>query len=362
LGSRRSQRSRNDIGQISLAVALSREQGLSEQLKFLLRHRLAPFADLLEKRGLVSGELAQVSRNMAARKPAVSPSHFKQEARVASKLALEPMDALIMKGSALAAGFYSDPLSRVRTDMDVLVPFGHVNLARSALREMGYKPTWSMPSAVPLFQEQWSGGPHADMPAIDLHWEIRNHPVLTGIFDHDELLAEAMSLPKLGPGVRGLGAVHALLISAMHWFVNPPSQRAMVWLLDSELLWQAMTAAQHEQLLVLARDRGVAGLLGAHLAQCRVVLKSPIPENVTRELIDAGRHQQATRLIRASQSDVAYAWFELVAERGWRDRLNRLRFLLFPSAAYMRQSYPEGTRLGLPALYLRRLLSRLLRL
>lgn len=338
-----------------LRIEVGKAEGLAGQLNVLLAHRLHPFFELLEGRALISPDLARIASAHVSASSPVPEMQVEEECRVLSRLVADQVQALVIKGTALAAVIYRDLQRRIRSDMDILVRPNRLERARASLFSLGYRPTWAEPSAVPLKQEQWSGKVGGRDCCIDLHWDLRNDPVFHAVFDFDELAAHAVDLPVLGTGVRGLGHPHALLLSVMHWYANAPDDRALIWLLDSELLWTGMSRVGQEATMKLADERGLSGLLGHHLRLCREWMAADIAIEDIQSLEARGRQQRATGLIRASQSRWRSLRFELMSEPDLRSRLVRLRRTLLPSRAYMRQRFPEGSRLGLPGLYLRRL-------
>lgn len=340
---------------------LAKANGLAGQLNVLLSHRLHPYFDLLEERALISPDLARIASAHVSAVDPVPEFQVEEECRVLSQLVADRVQVLVIKGTALAAAVYRDLQRRIRSDIDILVRPDRLEHARASLSRLGYRPTWSEPSAVPLKQEQWSGNVQGRVCCVDLHWDLRNDPVFHAVFDFDELTADSIGLPVLGAGVRGLNHPHALLLSVMHWYVNAPDERALIWLLDSELLWNGMSRNGQEAAMKLADERGLSGLLGHHLRLCREWMAADIALKDIQSLEARGRQHRATGLIRASQSRWRLLRFDLMSEPDLRSRLVRLRQMLFPSRAYMLQSFPEGSRWGLPGLYLRRLARRLWR-
>lgn len=328
---------------------------VSVQLRFLQAHRLLPFSKILAGRGLIAWDVAGVAEAMYQKLDLVTEARTEEERRVVKAMKSAEINYLVIKGTALAASIYDSLRARIRTDMDILVAPDDCDRARSVFRRLAYSLTWEMPSSVPLKQEQWSRREKSETFSIDLHWDIRNHPIFRDIFTFQEMVDASIPLDRLGHGVRGLGYNHALLLSAMHWYVNPPDSRAYVWLLDSEFLWRRMSRDEKDATKELSRLRGLSGLLGANLQECVDVLGSQIDNDDLVQLRKVGAHETATRLIRASETGFSAMAFEFRSEQNWLARLTRLREMVLPDRKYMREAFPGGSRFGVAGLHARRL-------
>jgi hypothetical protein len=331
----------------------------AEQLRWLIQHRFLGVLDLLVERDLIDLAVQNLAQPLVPRRGQVSESWLVEEQRVMHGLA-QAGRCLALKGCLLAYLVYPAPDQRWRSDLDVLVAANGVDEARAALRACGYKPLTEVPGGTPIKQESWvhrfSGGRFA----VDLHWAMRKHPLLRDCLTFEEQWQASVELPGLGAGIRGQAPAHALLNAALHWFdvmyAEPPP---LGWLLDKDLLWRCLSDEDRNQLAALAVERGVAGLLGESLRLTRDFLGTPIPADDLENLIRAGRRQPATRLIALTKRPFSAYAYALWCEPGLGPKMHRLSESLFPPPAYLRQRFPEGSRLGLPGLYLRRWCSRL---
>ena len=208
-------------------------------------------------------------------------------------------------------------------------------------------------------QESWIRQDDGSVRVIDLHWGLRNHPVLRGVLSFEEQWEESIELPGLAPGVRAQSVGHALLNACMHWFDDLYAHsHPLGWLLDKDLLWRCLDESTREALVRLAIERELAGLLAESLRITRRVFDTPVSEALLENLAEAGRGQRATRLVLASRHPLSAHWFALQCEPSHAARLRRFRLTLFPPAAHLRERFPEGSRLGLAGLYLRRWVRR----
>lgn len=340
------------------AEYLAAEGKPGSQLVWMLRHRLVGVHELLTERGLLSADLATLCKALGPRRGRVDFLQLAEEAAVMRALADAGVPALALKGCLVAWAVYPTPEQRFRTDLDVLVEPGRVDQASSVLEQLGYRPMLEASLGAHMNQVALHRRQGDLRLAVDLHWGLRNHPVLEGLFHFDELWAEALPLTGLTAGARGLGLPHSLLLASMHWFASHARDRCLVWLLDKDLLWRAMSDAQRAQAVDLACERGLAGLLGESLRSTRAVFETPVDESVIDHLLQTGRDQAATRLVHASARPLGAHWLAIRSEPGLARKLGRLRAMLLPAPALMYQMYPEGSRLGLPGLYIRRLWKR----
>ena len=330
----------------------------AERLSWLGRHRLWPVADLLLEWQLVSPRLAAMARQLGRPHERAMVLQTNEERRVLSALADHGLKVLVLKGALLAQTVYPRPESRYRTDMDLLAESTAVSKVQDVLTALGYRKPWAIQSPKEMRQSLWEKRQGKRSFLIDLHWDLRNHPALQERFSFRELLDLAAPLPGLGEQALGMGRVHALLNASMHYFNDYADQRPSQALLDKDLLWRAMSEAEREQCMNLACERGLAGLLGESLARSRNLFTTPVSDEQIAQLEASGRGQWPTEMIRANEKRSTAYWYALRSEPGFRRKLVRLGSGLFPSAQYMRQMYPDGSRFGLVGLYWRRLLGK----
>lgn len=350
-------------GVTPLVVALRQQfeqlEGAAEQLNWLGRQRLLGVAGLLAERGLIPEQAASVGMLLAKTGRLVPEAQMREEARVLTAFVEAGLRVLPLKGCLLAYLVYELPDQRPRLDQDLLVAPEHLEEAREVLRALGYRLLWATAGGTPMEQEMWLYRADGKRWAVDLHWDLRDHPLLRKTFGFDEQWQASIALDRLAPGVRGQSPVHALLNAALHWFDDLyDSPRPLVWLLDQDLLWRQMSDEQQIECRNLARKRGVAGLLAECLRLTRAVFDTPVPDFVLADLVHAGHTQPATRLIDVAGPLQAW-WLAVRCEPDLAARINRVRQSLLPSTAHMRERYPEGSKLGLPGMYWRRLRRRL---
>jgi GNAT superfamily N-acetyltransferase len=300
--------------------------GPGEQLRWLREQRLLGPSALLVERGLLPTDVGQLAVAWSEQYRAVSVGQLVEERRVLSGLVSADVPALALKGCLLGHAFYLSPDQRWRADLDVLVAPVSVDAARDVLRFLGYRPMWVVAGGTPMDQESWLLGEGPDRRVVDLHWDLRNHPVLRHRLGFEEQWEAAIELPSVAPGVRGQGAAHALLSAAMHWFDELfPGRKPLGWLLDMDLLWRSLDESGQTELVRLAVDRELAGLVAECLRLTRDVFETPIDGEVLQSLEDSGKDQRPTQLIKAGRSSYRALWFALRSEPGLAGKFHRLR-------------------------------------
>jgi hypothetical protein len=282
----------------------------------------------------------------------------------------EALDALhaagaapvIIKGTALAYCLYANDV-RTRADTDLLVANEHKMQADQVLRQLGWQRSPGVSGDFVSYQAAYTyRAPDGMTHALDLHWKISNSEVLARLFNYDELMGGARSLPGLGAHAWAPSHIHCLLIACMHrathrtnpYFVNGKadhSDERLIWLLDIHLLAQQMSPADWSACLALARDKGLCGCTREGLLLAQERLGTRLPEGVLENLATAPSREAASDYLTASKLE--QQCLDLRALQGWRNRARLIREVLVPPAAYMQARY-GGASWQLPWLYIRR--------
>ena len=333
---------------------------LAGQLRWLRANRLLGVVDLLVERGVVLPAVRNLAGPLIERHGLVPARQMAAESEVMGSLASGGVRALALKGLLLSHTVYPEPNQRLRVDLDVLVSPEELEPARKTLKEIGYRPMFSVPGGTPLEQEAWVRQTHGFGHMIDLHWRLRNHPCLRERFDFEPQWQESIALPSLAAGARGQGRVHALINASMHWFDSLyADDYPLVWLFDKDLLWRAMSDAERRQTEHMAGERGLAGLLAESLRQARGHFSTPVDDDTIERLAHAGQGRRPTRLLSVRHSRLRAHLFALRCEPGLRGKAWRLKESLFPPASHLRERFPDGSRFGVAGLWGRRIGKRL---
>ncbi len=145
----------------------------------------------------------------------------------------------------------------------------HVELAIRALEAHGY--SRSAQNVGQLVSHQIALArldTHGVWHAIDVHWKVANPHVFANLVTVEELMAESVALPALGPHARTLSAPHALVIATVHLAAHHTHQLRLIWLYDLHVLCGRLTLPEFAAVVELVRSRGLATVCatGLHAA------------------------------------------------------------------------------------------------
>jgi hypothetical protein len=262
-----------------------------------------------------------------------------------------------LKGAALAYAIYPTPVSRFRSDTDLMVRADDVELARRVLAARDYRMTVHCHELFSQFEAQKEDG-FGVVHVFDVHWKISTQPVFAGVSSFDELLAGAQPVPALGPNARAAGPLDALLLACVHPVMHHRNLECALWIYDVHLLASHLTASDFDEFARRAQRKKVASICAHGLRLAEAVFGTTVPAGVLDVLAAAGQSEPSAEYLASERR-----WHhELVSSlralpRG-RDRLRLLREVLFPRPDYILGTYGVAgkpfARLLLPVLYLHR--------
>ena len=265
---------------------------------------------------------------------------------------------ILIKGTPLAYTVYDSPSARTRCDTDLVLAHADLSRARDALVAHGYAPTVYCDGELLFRQFELQkvdrfGVAHT----LDVHWGVSTQTVFADLLSYDELAAEAVHVPALGPFARAAGQIHALLLACVHPVMHHRNAPRLLWSYDVHLLASRMRDDQWTVLVRRARDRKVAAVVAHSLTSVQRLWRTPVPGSVVADLAAATGEPSAKYLApnRTWRHEIVANVIHLPT---WRSRLRLMREVAFPSAAYMSRSYRVTggvAALLLPALYVHRL-------
>ena len=279
--------------------------------------------------------------------------------RASSAMAAAGVPALLMKGSALAYSMYHQAWLRPRADSDVLVRRSDLDAASNALAGIGYRrtdalSTGELVSHQVAFEHTDAHGAHH---VIDLHWKVVNPQMLADSITFEQMWTDAAAVPALGPDARVPSRVHAMSIACVHRLAHHQGNDRLIWLYDIDLLAAAMTRADWQALLDLARRQKIAGLCADGLRGARSVFGTRIPADIEEGLAGAVPAEPSRVYLEGpvTQRDVLRS--DLAHLQSSRARVRLLLEHAFPPASFMKQRYGTRAPWVLPALYVHRLVT-----
>jgi hypothetical protein len=296
--------------------------------------------------------------------------HQQVMAEMLAALAAIGVQPVLFKGTALAYSLYPGPALRTRGDTDLVIPPHERPRVLEALASLGFARVLEMGELASnqacMTRVVPGGGEHT----LDLHWKISNSEVLSRLFGYDELLRAAAPLPALSPEALAAGPVHALLIACMHrarhkqapYVVNGVAYYSgdrLIWLYDIHLLAASFAAAQWDEFLGLATQKGLRAVCLEGINQARLRFATPIPPEVLDAMAKPCELEPAAAYLNARH--LRRRWLDLRAIEGLGNKIGFLREVAFPPADYMRARFPHAKPDWLPWLYMLRVMGGLRR-
>jgi hypothetical protein len=273
-------------------------------------------------------------------------------AEVLAGLAEAGVDALVIKGAALAFLVYEEPHTRPRCDADLLIRSEHVEAAERVLLASGYNRQIE-PDATVISGQRHYAPPRPSADAIDLHWRVVNPLVFGDVLPFSEAWARSIPVPALGTAARTLAPHDALLLACIHRVAHHGDSAELKWLQDIDRLVALLARMGPESGRAFAREaartrtRSVC-VRSLELAQslCGTRVDDLIAE------LQTGTHDvEPSAAFVGSRLALAGIVGSDLRHADWRGRARILREHLFPSREYMRARYPRWPSALMPAAY-----------
>lgn len=290
--------------------------------------------------------------------------HRRLLGQVLAALAARGIRPILIKGTSVAYGLYSEPALRTRGDSDMLVPPGDRIATETELRELGFDRATAIEGDLLNHQASYvlrdiAGREHV----IDLHWRINNSIMLHRLFSYEELLSRAVPLPRLAVHALGTGKVDTMLIACMHRQVHSQSPYyvggvahfdadRLIWLYDIHLLAGTFAPRDWDELARCAGEKGLLTVVVDGLRKTRDAFGTAVPTTLTDGSPSEVVVEPASAYLGAGAA--RREWMELCAQDGFFPRIRYLRQIVFPSAAFTRSRFPAARVTWLPWLYVRR--------
>ena len=253
------------------------------------------------------------------------------------------VDALLMKGGALAYTTYDAPHLRFRVDTDLLIRREQLEAAERVLAAHG----WSRPPEADF--EVAAAQRHYVKPApasrevhLDVHWRIANPRTFSDALSFEELSAGAVPVSALGRHGRAPRAVHAVLLACVHRVAHHDDEVDLLWLWDIHLLVSRLSAAEEEALVALAVRTGMTAVCVRGLDLAAAAFGTPAAGVLASRLRSAGdgRPEPSSRFLDGVRP-ITTLRADLASVRGWRMPLRLLGERVLPSPRYIRAQYPR---------------------
>jgi hypothetical protein len=270
-------------------------------------------------------------------------------AEVLSALAGRGVEALIMKGTALAYDLYPAPELRPRSDTDLLIARDDLAAVRATMLDLGFEELPSSGDEHGLRQAVFTRAPGM---VYDVHWAATNIPAFDAVLRFEELRLRSIALPRLGQHARGLLHVDALLLACIHRVAHHHDSDRLIWLVDIDLLRERMSRQEHERFWQLAVAGRVVGVCARSIEVADAWL-ARTPHDLAGEWLSPEELSRDEPTAAFLDRDITHGGVLASSLRAlpWRARIERLRQVAFPPPAFMRQQFGARHAVTLPWWY-----------
>lgn len=339
------------------AIAGCSEHAIEAFFNCAHEHGVLPLvADRLSSASAVATTVRQRCQTEKRRAAAVDLALEIEWRRVLAEFADRQIPVLVFKGSHLAYSHYERPDLRARVDVDLLVGREQRDAAEEVLRQLGYLAAGKVAGELSATQQLFEREGPGEIPLrVDLHWRWASPPAFAHVLTFEDLVSASVPIAALGPGARGLSAVHSLIVACVHRVAHHHDEGDQLkWLYDIHLIASRLAVEEWRRFLDIIAKQQIVTVCRQGLERASEWLETPLPEAM-RHAIAPGSAQdvEPTAAYLDARSPAAAVIADL-RSLGWRDRWRLVREHVLPSGDYMRRSYAPQSHLPLPALYLLR--------
>lgn len=277
------------------------------------------------------------------------------------KLRNDGIEAIVLKGFALAHQVYAAPALRPRADVDVLIRPADKEALKSIFVAAGYhNPRGWEPRAISnqlSFSKHLSNGLASN---FDVHIKISNNKVVENILDHEQLLASADTHSL--PGIQLIDKPHAMVHAILHLLNHRAAGDLvkMIWHYDIYLLAESMNTTQQLELLQLVDEKGLAHVAGFTLELTDAYFPSPRLREIVARLKNK-RSDDVYNYLLTSTYGAKGLLLALRTAPGLITKLDIVRETAFPPAGEIYAKYGKDTKWPLCFLYFRRIVGGLIK-
>lgn len=266
-------------------------------------------------------------------------------------LAAAGIDAVMMKGTALAYAFYDEPAARRRGDTDLLVDPAYREAARAIFTQLGW---YRRDDPHGLYhQEGWlHDAAGFFVHSVDLHWEPSDRPVLHTVLPAEHFFTRKLPMPRFGETAfrpdSATMVLHATINQkwhAQHGYESEKgrlmSPRRLIWSVDFDLLVRSMNEADWHNLTAHCEREGVGELVAEALRGAQDDLGTPIPaEALTR--LERGPMKPDIKTYFSNPDTLAQFRIDLRSTAGLTGKARLVVARAFPPRGHLVEKYPHA--------------------
>lgn len=268
-------------------------------------------------------------------------------------------EPLVLKGLALAYGYYPDHASRSSTDIDLLVRPDQYPAAKRALLGLGYHDLGDRFETLPHLANESSFINGRSDYRIDLHWSMHPFNRVDRERETEELTQRAVMVGHDRLRFLTLSPADEFIQSARHLTWNHLDSVRLVWVWDLMLVARRIEKEKAWPTVLELASRlhaGAAVWQSLELVRAWTGLSpaAPFDRRETWPVDDAFEQALWNRLRRSRGGSLGRLWLAWNPNWPLGRKLDFWRRLLFPPAALMRKNYPPARPWLLPLSYLKR--------
>jgi len=269
------------------------------------------------------------------------------------------IEAVLMKGTALAYSVYHEPSARRRGDSDLLIQPSKLEQARNIFSQCNWHRDAQIHGV--NHQECWLHKSAAHFEhSVDLHWEPSDRAVLQSVLKPDDFFEHKRPLLRLCSNAwradPALTIIHEVINQKWHeahgyWTEHGHIRgaRRLIWSLDFGLLTDELDQQDWERLKNLCNDRGIGPLVAEALRGAASDLGTQMPESHIVELESMELRAEIATFFATSDSLTEF-WLNLRSASSWKERARMIRKRGLPPREYLLTKYPAQA--GWPTLLL----------
>jgi hypothetical protein len=263
------------------------------------------------------------------------------------------IEAIVLKGAALAAKVYEDIGLRPMNDIDILLPRQSIKEAEQIVSELGYKE--NLPHRIPsiwkrtnycISLEKQIGLNNLE---LEIHWGLIagdtdwRSPSLNWFYRQTEAIRISQQNLQSGIGHLILTPIaHLLYLSAHLMLQHGGSQARLIWLYDLHLLvFHFRSRSDFEELIEVAQEFHWTPALKDALSASNSRFNTYLPPEIRvtgSPSTDIDSRRMVQRKKQSLQTRTLNVWDGLVS-LDWNTRFRLLLGLIFPHPSYMRLRY-----------------------
>lgn len=211
---------------------------------------------------------------------------------IVDALAGAGIEAIALKGPAVATTLYPSPTLREYGDLDVLVRAADVTRATEVVEDLGFAPwrsvTGGQEDLLPLVEYSRTFTRPADDLDLDLHWDLARS-FFRGRVEAAELWEDTRPFDLHGRKILGLGPNMMLFSLCVHGAKHGPFPwPRLKWICDVAGFVRQSEGFDWSEALARAREIGCRRTLLFGLAVARPLLDGRLPSAVEAELAGEG--------------------------------------------------------------------------